>query len=168
VPYVGFAFEALSIPSFRKLAIGIPALLLALWTVVGMWKEGGDAKCRRDEGIAPWIPDVGRLLPELLPLGDGDPAAGRVVVRVAMSWPVPSRGRRRGELPRPSAVGARALPAMRSRTASGGLAEPHRRVLLPVTAAARRRGPRAAPRALPAGWRLEIRARPGVEVGRVI
>jgi signal peptidase I len=163
VPYLGFAFEALSVPSVRKLVIGVPALLLALWTVVGMWREGGDVKRRREAGMAPWIPDIGRLLPQLAPLGEGgDPAAGRGTVRVAMSWPTPARGRRRGALPQAPAAPAWVPPPWRARVAAGcDGSTPHRRVVLPVTAAVRTRGARASTRiALPADWRLTVRTRP--------
>ena len=42
VPYVGYALSALSIQWVRMLAIGIPALLLALSLGVGMWREAGE------------------------------------------------------------------------------------------------------------------------------
>ena len=42
VPYAGYALAKLSEPPFRMLVIGLPALLVALSVLMGMWKEAGD------------------------------------------------------------------------------------------------------------------------------
>ena len=42
VPYVGYVLSALSIPWVRILAIGIPALLIAVSLLAGMWREAGE------------------------------------------------------------------------------------------------------------------------------
>jgi signal peptidase len=169
IPYVGYAFELLSVPQFRKIVIGVPAILMALWMVVGMWKEGGEAKRLREQGIAPWDEDVGRTLPQLAPLLDGDPAAGRIAVRVAMTWPAPGRGRRRGELPVAPAAPVRtpaaapvaparfAVPAHRAEILGG-----RGRVALPGACVARARGRRTTQaRRLPEDWRLVVRPQTG-------
>ena len=41
VPYVGFGIAALSFRQVRMLLIGLPALLIALATLAGMWKQAG-------------------------------------------------------------------------------------------------------------------------------
>jgi signal peptidase len=41
VPYVGFGIAALSFRQVRILLIGLPALLIALATLAGMWKQAG-------------------------------------------------------------------------------------------------------------------------------
>jgi len=43
LPYVGFALAALSDRRLRMLLIGIPALLVALSVLAGLWREAGDA-----------------------------------------------------------------------------------------------------------------------------
>ena len=52
VPYVGYAFAALAIREVRVLAIGLPALLVALVLLAGMWREAGEASRRIDAMIA--------------------------------------------------------------------------------------------------------------------
>jgi signal peptidase I len=42
LPYVGFALAALADRSFRMLIIGIPALLVALSVLAGLWREAGE------------------------------------------------------------------------------------------------------------------------------
>ena len=38
IPYLGFAFMMLSVQLFREALIGVPALGLALWFVLSMWR----------------------------------------------------------------------------------------------------------------------------------
>ena len=49
VPYVGYPLAALSIPSVRMLAIGLPALVVALLILAGIWREAGREARRREE-----------------------------------------------------------------------------------------------------------------------
>ncbi len=50
IPYVGFPLAALSIPTVRMLAIGVPAVIVALLILAGIWRDAGDeARRRRDE-----------------------------------------------------------------------------------------------------------------------
>jgi signal peptidase len=149
VPYAGYVFMALQIPQIRLLLIGLPALAMGFWIVLGMWREGGEIAKRRQEGVRPWGPDVGRTLPELARLVDGDPAAGRATVRLPVSWPEARRDPRRRH--QPAVVASAPLPTRRDRGVPG-------RVPLPegcVAVARRRRD--AAVRGLPAGWRLIVR-----------
>jgi signal peptidase I len=41
VPYVGFALAALSVRPVRMAVVGLPALLIALATLAGMWNQAG-------------------------------------------------------------------------------------------------------------------------------
>jgi signal peptidase len=162
LPYAGFIFEFLSVPKYRKIVIGLPAALVAMWVLAGLWKEGGEAQRRRARGIAPWSEDVGRSLPRLEPVEVGDPAVRLATVRVAIIWPQPGRGRRRGELPTAPARTTR-LPAV----AAEGRRDPERaattrvsrgRVALPAACVARTRERQSSPaRTLPADWRLVVR-----------
>jgi signal peptidase I len=43
VPYVGFVLSALSRRDVRTLVIALPALLIALFTLVGLWRALGEA-----------------------------------------------------------------------------------------------------------------------------
>ena len=43
VPYVGYAIAALSERRLRMLVIGIPALLIALSSLAGLWRESSEA-----------------------------------------------------------------------------------------------------------------------------
>ena len=161
IPYVGYAFELLSVPQYRKIVIGIPAVLVAMWVIAGLWKEGGEAQRRRERGVAPWPADLARSLPKLAPAVDGDPGADYGAVRIAITWPTPGRGRRRGKLPAVPTRPARfAVPAAQPWRTSESLASPSR-VLLPATCVARARGRSRAPQPLPTDWRLVIRRRPG-------
>jgi signal peptidase I len=42
LPYVGFALAALADRSLRMLIIGVPALLVALSVLAGLWREAGE------------------------------------------------------------------------------------------------------------------------------
>jgi signal peptidase len=41
VPYVGFALAALGRRDLRMLIIGLPAGLIALMSIAGLWREAG-------------------------------------------------------------------------------------------------------------------------------
>lgn len=43
IPYAGWAFAALSIREVRMLVIGLPALLVAVLLLAGLWRESGRA-----------------------------------------------------------------------------------------------------------------------------
>ena len=43
VPYVGFALAALADRKLRMVLIGVPALLVALSVLAGLWREAGEA-----------------------------------------------------------------------------------------------------------------------------
>jgi len=148
VPYLGYAFELLSVPRYRKLLIGVPAVLVAMWVVAGLWKEGGEAQRRRERGVVPWGEDVARALPALAPaVADGSAPPLRAV-RVAARWPRPDPPRRATAPP------ARRLPAQR--------VQPRTLVALPAGCVARPARRRAAERrSLPPDWRLAIRRRGG-------
>ncbi len=49
VPYVGYLLAALSIPTVRMLAIGVPAVLVALLILAGIWRDAGDEAWRREQ-----------------------------------------------------------------------------------------------------------------------
>jgi signal peptidase len=56
VPYVGYLLAALSIPTVRMLAIGIPAVLVALLILAGIWREAGEEARRRQAEAGPVTP----------------------------------------------------------------------------------------------------------------
>ncbi|MDX6665026.1 MAG: signal peptidase, partial [Solirubrobacteraceae bacterium] len=41
LPYVGYIFMFLSVKEFRTALIGIPALLMGMWMLFGLWRDGG-------------------------------------------------------------------------------------------------------------------------------
>jgi signal peptidase len=47
VPYVGFLLAALSIPAVRMLAIGLPAIVVAIMILAGIWRDAGEEARRR-------------------------------------------------------------------------------------------------------------------------
>lgn len=51
VPYVGYALAVLGVREVRMLLIGLPALLIALGTLVRLWQQAGEL--RRREAAAP-------------------------------------------------------------------------------------------------------------------
>jgi signal peptidase len=53
IPYIGFLLAALSIPTVRMLAIGIPAVLVALLILGGIWRDAGEEARRRREEANP-------------------------------------------------------------------------------------------------------------------
>jgi signal peptidase I len=166
IPYVGYAFQLLSVPQYRKIVIGIPAVLVAMWVIAGLWKEGGEAQRRRERGVAPWSENLARSLPTLAPSVAGDPAAEYGAVRIPITWPPPGRGRRRGELPIATPPPARFATAAARHWPSSGISSDTpvspSRVMLPAACVARARGRRShAQQPLPANWRLVVRRRPG-------
>lgn len=56
VPYVGYLLAALSIPTVRMLAIGIPAVAVALLILAGIWREAGEEARRRQAESGPVTP----------------------------------------------------------------------------------------------------------------
>jgi signal peptidase len=46
LPYLGYVFSALSIRWVRMLVIGLPALLIAMAVLAGLWREAGAARRR--------------------------------------------------------------------------------------------------------------------------
>ncbi len=56
VPYVGYALAALSIPTVRMLAIGLPAVLVALLILAGIWRDAGEEARRRQAESDPVTP----------------------------------------------------------------------------------------------------------------
>jgi signal peptidase I len=48
-PYVGYALAALAVRQVRMLLIGLPALLVAIGVLVGLWRHAGE-ELRRREG----------------------------------------------------------------------------------------------------------------------
>jgi signal peptidase len=55
VPYVGYLLAGLSIPIVRMLAIGIPAIVVALLILGGIWRDAGVEARRRQEEANPAI-----------------------------------------------------------------------------------------------------------------
>jgi signal peptidase len=70
VPYVGYVFTMLSIRSFRMVLIGIPAVLIGLFLIFGLWRDAGEEVRRRRLAEQGWqaVPDTGPAVP-LPPLG---------------------------------------------------------------------------------------------------
>jgi signal peptidase len=57
VPYVGYLLAALSIPTVRMLAIGVPAVVVALLILAGIWRDAGEeARRRQQESISTHAP----------------------------------------------------------------------------------------------------------------
>jgi signal peptidase I len=56
VPYVGYLLAALSIPAVRMLAIGIPAVVVALLILTGIWRDAGEEARRRQAEAGPVTP----------------------------------------------------------------------------------------------------------------
>jgi signal peptidase I len=52
VPYVGYLLAALSIPIVRMLAIGLPAVVVALLILAGIWRDAGEEARRRRQSQA--------------------------------------------------------------------------------------------------------------------
>lgn len=89
IPYVGYVFMFLSVPQFRMILIGLPALLMAGWMIFGMWRDAGHEIRRRREGVKAWGADIAKKLPALAPLAEAAAAAARASVRLPVTWPKP-------------------------------------------------------------------------------
>jgi signal peptidase len=89
IPYVGYVFMFLQVREFRTALIGLPAIGMALWLVLGLWRDGGAEMKRRREGVKPWAADLAKKLPSLAPLAERAAAAARATVKLPVSWPVP-------------------------------------------------------------------------------
>jgi len=48
-PYIGYLLAAISIPTVRMFAIGIPAILVAFLILAGIWRSAGEEAQRRRE-----------------------------------------------------------------------------------------------------------------------
>jgi signal peptidase len=55
-PYLGYAFAALALREVRMVAIGLPALLVALVLLTRLWREAGEESRARRQGPAPIEP----------------------------------------------------------------------------------------------------------------
>jgi signal peptidase len=98
LPYVGYIFAVLGVPRFRMALIGAPALFVALWIVVGMWRDAGEVVRRREGGVG-WTPASAARTPDLGPaLPSGHVAACPGAVALPISWTVPA-ARRHGQAP---------------------------------------------------------------------
>ena len=49
LPYLGYAYAELNTRQGRLVAFAIPALLIALFTIIGLWREAGEDVRRRRE-----------------------------------------------------------------------------------------------------------------------
>jgi signal peptidase I len=99
IPYVGYVFTLLSIRNFRMVLIGVPAVLIGLFMIFGLWRDAGQEVRSKRLAEQGWqtMPDTGPGMP-LPPLGA--PAASRPPVTVDLSFlrprpasaaPLPSR-----------------------------------------------------------------------------
>jgi signal peptidase len=52
IPYAGYAFAALGLTWVRMLLLGLPALLLAVAILRGVWRRAGEEAARREAAIA--------------------------------------------------------------------------------------------------------------------
>ena len=143
LPYAGYIFAVLGVPQFRMALIGAPALLVALWIVIGMWRDAGEIVRRRERGVA-WSPVSASRTPNLGPASAGA-AHGSGAVALPITWGLPA-ARRHGP--------ARAVH-------HGEPARTHGRVPLPVTCRPRGRASTVdVPIVLPARLRAAILAPP--------
>jgi signal peptidase I len=144
LPYAGFIFAVLGVAQFRMALIGAPALLVALWIVIGMWRDAGEIVRRREQGVA-WSTVSASRTPNLGPASPGARVTtGSGAVALPITWGRPSPRRH---------VTAPAVhngdPSCTHGRGRGG------RVRLPVTSRPRGRASRVeAPIALPARLRL--------------
>jgi signal peptidase I len=53
IPYVGWVYIALTAPEVRRWLVVVPALLLSLWALGGVWREGGTILRERARAEAP-------------------------------------------------------------------------------------------------------------------
>lgn len=70
VPYVGYAFMALADRGTRMALIGLPAALIALWSLVELVKALRPQRDRRDDepGIQPAVEQTSGAVPALVPV----------------------------------------------------------------------------------------------------
>ncbi len=103
LPYAGFIFAVLGVAQFRMALIGAPALLVALWIVIGMWRDAGEIVRRRERGVA-WSPVSASRTPNLGPASTRV-TTGSGAVALPITWtrpaahtdrPVHALGRDRG------------------------------------------------------------------------
>ena len=93
VPYAGYIFAVLSVAQFRMALIGVPALLVALWIVIGMWRDAGEIVRRRERGVTWSTVSVGRT-PSLGPASPGARASsssGAAALPITWGTPAPRR-----------------------------------------------------------------------------
>lgn len=150
VPYAGYIFMFLSVREFRTALIGLPALLIAGWLLLGLWREGGNEVRRRRDGVRPWGAAVAERLPSVVPpVALEAAAAARASVNVPVSWPAPEVGAGRGRI-----RAGFATPLARPRVVRAGepgvVALPPGCLAHPRRVTERRRGRAAAP------WTLTI------------
>ncbi|MCW2990854.1 MAG: signal peptidase [Solirubrobacterales bacterium] len=138
IPYVGYIFMFLSVREFRTALIGIPALLMGAWLVLGMWRDGGQEIRRRREGVKPWGTDIAKRLPALAPLAERAAAAARATVRLPVTWPTPEVGAGRGRI-RAGFASPLVKPRTRASGQSGVVALPAACVAGPRRVTERRR-----------------------------
>lgn len=153
LPYAGYIFMALGIPKVRMAAIGLPALLMALWMILGLWRDGGELQRKRREGVKAWGADIAKRLPALAPLADAAAAAARASVRLPVSWPVPEVGAATRGRARSGFVSPFAKPRQRRSEVRGAVALPADCVARPRQTTDRRR------QRLAADWQLVVRPR---------
>jgi signal peptidase len=123
IPYVGYVFMFLSVREYRTALLGLPALLIAGWLVLGLWRDGGNEIRRRREGVKPWGADIAKRLPALAPLAERAAAAARATVRLPVTWPAPQIGTGRGPV-RAGFVSPLVRPRGRSSRRAGHVALP--------------------------------------------
>ncbi|HMJ94518.1 MAG TPA: signal peptidase I [Thermoleophilaceae bacterium] len=100
LPYAGYIFAVLGVPQARMALIGLPALLVALWIVIGMWRDAGEIVRRRERGVAWSTVSVSRT-PNLGPASPGARAgSGSGAVALPITWGLPAP-RRHGPAPTP-------------------------------------------------------------------
>ena len=97
LPYAGYVFAVLGVKQFRMALIGAPALLVALWIVIGMWRDAGEIVRRRERGVA-WTSTSASRTPNLGPAGSGARATGSGAVALPITWGLPA-ARRHGPAP---------------------------------------------------------------------
>ena len=98
LPYAGYIFAVLGVQQFRMALIGGPALLVALWIVIGMWRDAGEMVRRRERGVA-WSTVCASRTPNLGPASTGARVAtGSGAVALPITWGRPA-ARRHGPAP---------------------------------------------------------------------
>jgi hypothetical protein len=87
LPYAGFIFAVLGVAQFRMVLIGVPALLVALWIIVGMWRDAGEIVRRRERGVA-WSPVSASRTPNLGPASPmATTGSGAVALPITLTRP---------------------------------------------------------------------------------